>query len=403
MAPIEASSAPEEEITMARNGTTRGTLLAAVMGLLAVAATGCGDASEPTAAESDLTAGERPPQFVLLAFDGSKSLSFWEESRAFAQAYPVKFTYFISGVYFVDQDHRSAYQAPRRSAGRSDIGFGGTIEEVSARIDQLNLAYQEGHEIASHANGHYDGSQWSQDEWTQEFNEFDKLVFHPSENNGAQLPELAFDVSAVTGFRAPLLGYSSGMNPALAARGFTYDTSRTSSVDYWPSRTGGIWNFPLAQLRIAGTGKRTLSMDYNFYVAQSAGQSDSANKELYQQQMVDTYMAYFETNYFGNRAPINIGHHFSKWNGGAYWEAMKIFASRVCGLPEVKCVTYQELAEFLDENESLISGFRSGSFPKMARPPGEEGETMPIEEPIPDSELEENGLTLEHTESHDDE
>src|ERR1700759_2357249 len=43
----------------------------------------------------------RPPQFVVLAFDGSKSLGMWQETRKFAKdmtaaGKPVKFTYFIN-------------------------------------------------------------------------------------------------------------------------------------------------------------------------------------------------------------------------------------------------------------------------------------------------------------------
>ena len=50
---------------------------------------------------------ERPPQYVLLAFDGSKSLPFWEESRDFARENDIKFTYFISGVYFLHSGTKS--------------------------------------------------------------------------------------------------------------------------------------------------------------------------------------------------------------------------------------------------------------------------------------------------------
>ncbi len=78
------------------------------------------------------------------------------------------------------------------------------------------------------------------------------------------------------GFRAPLLGHDEATYEALAAKHFTYDTSKTNEMGYWPQRERGIWNFPLAQLRIAGTGKRTLSMDYNFYFAQSGGKEEPA-------------------------------------------------------------------------------------------------------------------------------
>jgi len=99
---------------MAISGTFRKGLAAL---FLLSAITGCSDETGPEQSESDLTAGQRPPQYVMLAFDGSKSLSFWESSRAFARDSNVRFTYFISGVYFVDDAHKSVYQGPRRSAG----------------------------------------------------------------------------------------------------------------------------------------------------------------------------------------------------------------------------------------------------------------------------------------------
>jgi hypothetical protein len=64
--------------------------------------------------------------------------------------------------------------------------------------------------------------------------------------------------------------------------------------------------------------------------------------------MLETYLQYFEANYNGARAPLHIGHHFSKWNGGAYWDAMKSFARKVCHLPDVQCVTNAALADYLD-------------------------------------------------------
>src|SRR5262249_12393180 len=153
-----------------------------------------------------------------------------------------------------------------------------------------------------------------------------------------------------------------GLYQVLKNRHYAYDTSKSGPSNYWPQQNNGVWNFPLAELRIVGSGKRTLSMDYNFYVADSRGEPDAANKSKYEKQMVDTYVQYFESNYFGNRGPIHIGHHFSKWNGGAYWSAMQQFARRVCGLPEVKCVTYKDLLDFVNENKAKIPAFQAGSF-----------------------------------------
>jgi hypothetical protein len=111
-------------------------------------------------------------------------------------------------------------------------------------------------------------------------------------------------------------------------------------------------------------------MDYNFYANQSRGIDDKANKDFYREQMLSSYLEYFNSNYYGNRAPIHIGHHFSKWNGGAYWEAMKSFASQVCRKPEVRCVTYAEYVKWLEsQGQNRLASLRAGSFSRMERPP----------------------------------
>jgi hypothetical protein len=88
-----------------------------------------------------------------------------------------------------------------------------------------------------------------------------------------------------------------------------------------------------------------------------------------EQQVVDSYKYYFKVNYFGNRGPLHIGHHFSKWNKGAYWSAMKKFTKFVCGKPDVKCVTYKEYTEWLEDMErrspETLAAYRAGNFRKL--------------------------------------
>ncbi len=60
-------------------------------------------------------------------------------------------------------------------------------------------------------------------------------------------------------------------------------------------------------------------------------------------------MSYFRKEYNGSRAPINIGHHFSMWNDGVYWEALKDFAQEVCGKENVSCTSYAKLVDYLDK------------------------------------------------------
>ncbi|NEP44434.1 MAG: hypothetical protein F6K35_36545, partial [Okeania sp. SIO2H7] len=240
-----------------------------------------------------------PPQFVLLAFDGSKSLDAWEKSRQFSQCMKekdvdVRFTYFISGVYFVTKSDRKLYNPPgNRRAGSSDIGWADSTENIDLRLEQLNLAYKEGHEIGSHAVGHFDGSRWSESDWNQEFDYFDKFIFSAREINDLS-GSLEFDRSAIQGFRAPLLGHSKGLYETLRKKGFRYDTSKTAPANYWPQKQNEVWNFPLASLRSATSGGRVLSMDYNFYYLHSKAKPNPAKSDRYEEDTFKTYMKYFE-------------------------------------------------------------------------------------------------------------
>jgi hypothetical protein len=315
---------------------------------------------------------DRPPQYVAMAFDGSLNLNFWQESLDFAKAADVKFTYFASGVYFTLNQNKGFYQLPHHPAGYSCIGFGGgSADALKQRVDYVNRAYGEGHEIGSHVNGHCPGAHlWSPADWEFEFKQFYDIFFNVFGFNkiGAPGNTFHFSPSEIIGFRAPFLEFNQNMYGALQKHGFRYDTSETASPTLWPKKVAGDqWSFPLGRVTIAGTGKKTISMDYNFFFAQSGAKEDPGNSALYEKQMYDTYMKYFQDNYLGNRAPVNIGHHFAKWNGGAYWRAMRHFASTVCSMPEVKCVTYRELADFMDHADQahLVPLYQAGQFAKL--------------------------------------
>ncbi|MGB0843672.1 MAG: polysaccharide deacetylase family protein [Alphaproteobacteria bacterium] len=295
------------------------------------------------------------PQFVMLAFDGSRSLDMWRDTRSFARNHNIDFTYFVSGVYFLNEANKKKYKGPGYKAGVSHIGWASNGAEVGQRLEQLNAAVDEGHEIASHGNGHFNGSKWSQSQWRSEVRQFHSIMNNAYSNNGLPEPQgwrNKVKTRMFKGFRAPLLGVSSGMRPVLREFGYTYDTSKTANQSYWPKKIGGVYNFPLGHVKTAHSGVHTLSMDYNFYVAQSKGRPMPSKAKAFENEMYETYMSYFRNNYKGNRAPVHIGHHFSLWNKGAYWKAMKRFAREVCGKPDVRCTTYSELKQYMDYRQS---------------------------------------------------
>ena len=90
-----------------------------------------------------------PPQFVMLAFDGGWDNKFWAESRDFAKASNLHFTYFVSCTYYLADADRKIYVEPRNGPGKSTIGWGGKPADIAERLKQTAAAKDEGNEIAS--------------------------------------------------------------------------------------------------------------------------------------------------------------------------------------------------------------------------------------------------------------
>ena len=317
---------------------------------------------------------ERPPQFIIIAFDNCTELERWQELSDFAAELNrdgdrIHFTFFVSGINFLADSRRGLYEGPHQRRGYSRINFGGSAEQVRKRVAYVNDLYRNGHEIASHAVGHFNGAAWSAGDWQKEFRAFGDIVDNVAANNGLPESKLAFAAADVIGFRAPYLAKGAGLYSALRANGFRYDTSGVGHADAWPEKVDGLWRFNLAMLRIQGLGRGTLSMDYNFFVAQARAAADPRRYEAAREQMLQTYLHYFKTNYAGNRAPLHIGHHFMNYQGGAYNDALKSFARAVCGLPEVRCATYARLADFMDQQSAeTLAAYRKGDFARAATP-----------------------------------
>jgi hypothetical protein len=300
------------------------------------------------------------PQFVLLSFDGSKSINMLNETLGFeqqmqAEGKPLHFTYFINAAYFLTKDTAQLYQPPRGARGTSPIGFSSTTLDIAQRVKTFNTAFAQGNEIGSHSAGHYNGTTWTYDEWRQEFASFGSLMSAIQQNNPSQQIDMPTFLAGIQGFRAPYLGVDDALYKTLEDFHFTYDTSGIGSMDVWPRKDAyGVWHIPLGTIFIGVHRRPVVAMDYNLFKLQSNAKETAIQGtglwNTYFDQVFSAYTDYFNTNYQGNRAPIVIGEHFSKWNDGVYWEALKIFAESVCGRPWVRCVTYKEVVEYLNQN-----------------------------------------------------
>ena len=85
-----------------------------------------------------------------------------------------------------------------------------------------------------------------------------------------------------------------------------------------------------------------------------------------------SYVRYFENSYYGNRAPIDLGNHFERWDNSAFTNALQRFVLEECVKPEVRCVPYRYLADWLDARPpQQLAAFEAGAFPPLPRPEGQ--------------------------------
>ena len=70
-------------------------------------------------------------------------------------------------------------------AGGLDVAGSTAFQlDVAARLDHIWSARAEGHEIASHTCGHFDGKDWSREDWLAEFKAFDRVMLGAWKDNG---------------------------------------------------------------------------------------------------------------------------------------------------------------------------------------------------------------------------
>src|SRR5438067_7066460 len=124
----------------------------------------------------------RPPQFVMISFDGSGDVPLWRHWRAVSKRTGAHFSFFVSGVYLLDRTGAGRYHPPRHRPGSSDIGFSPDAAAVRALVHQIDQGYAEGEEIGTHYNGHfcepYAGNveTWSESDWIDEIEQFHLLM-----------------------------------------------------------------------------------------------------------------------------------------------------------------------------------------------------------------------------------
>ncbi|MGV9563052.1 hypothetical protein [Streptomyces sp. NPDC003480] len=303
-----------------------------------------------------LKPGEKPPQFVVFSWDGALEGDdhLFSHYREMAKQYNAHMTFFLTGIYLLPKDKKHLYHPPQHPVGAAAIDYA-TNEHIRTTLAQLREAYDEGNEIGTHFNGHFCGAKgggdWSVEEWKSEIDQFYSFVENWKTNTGYKdIPALPFDFKKeVTGGRAPCLEGQPNLLKAIRSYGWRYDASSPGDFQIWPAKKNGIWDFPL-QLLPYTDKVQALSMDFNFLYNQSNGEvhGDPTKYAQWEQMAVNSYMNGFNRVYYGSRAPLFIGNHFEDWNGGIYMKAVDQVVKNVCTKKGVKCVSFKELADWLD-------------------------------------------------------
>jgi len=76
---------------------------------------------------------------------------------------------------------------------------------------------------------------------------------------------------------------------------------------------------------------------------------------LSRQQVHDGLMAAFGRSYRGNRAPLVVGAHFAT-AGAGYLQGVEGTNADVCARPGVRCVSFEQLADWLDAQDPRVPG-----------------------------------------------
>jgi hypothetical protein len=323
--------------------------------------------------------GGRPPQFVLVSFDGAadqKLLDRWTKAADSSQA---RFTYFLSMVYLLSNDHKDRYQGPRHGPGESGIGFAQNGAEpatswISTIIAGLQAAQKNGFELGMHYGGHWCGpggvNSWNEADWAAELEAVNAIADNADSWNGLSPALGNVFVAKPAGARTPCLeGRASEYSPALKANGYRYDASRTRNLNEWPLFRNELWTYGFPSVPIRGYPKDIITVDYSIHANLFPGNGNVAEGRVAQltKDVYDGYMYGFEQVYYGNRAPFEISNHFTNLGRGAYNDALDKFVSTVCRKQEVHCVTYRELTDWLDLQFEKLASYQAGEFTKLAK------------------------------------
>ncbi|AYG81226.1 hypothetical protein DWB77_03368 [Streptomyces hundungensis] len=328
-----------------------------------------------------LEPGQTPPQFVIFSWDGAGEVGngLFPRFLQLAKDHGAGMTFFLSGLYLLPEAKKRLYRPPNNAVGASDIGYL-SDPHIKETLKYVRQAWNDGHEIGTHFNGHFCSGHgtvehWTAAQWQSEIDQAIDFVTKWKTNTGwTDEDPLPFDYKReLAGGRTPCLLGQDNLLPTAQKLGWRYDASSPGGTQMWPVKRHGLWDLPLQQIPFPGRSFEVLSMDYNILANQSKNSTKAppANYPGWRKQATEAYLAGFKRAYETNRAPFYIGNHFEQWNGGIYMdaveEAFKGIVAKRDEKKDVRLVSFKQYVDWLDVQDpkvlAKLRGLQVGQAP----------------------------------------
>jgi peptidoglycan/xylan/chitin deacetylase (PgdA/CDA1 family) len=221
------------------------------------------------------------------------------------------------------------------------IRYGTSLDRMRSKARNIRFLDQAGVEIGSHTVRHSHTREWSREQWLHSFSDFQRIL----DLHGLPKP---------LGFRAPFLEWNEHLYPVMEQYQMTYDTSKTGG-GRWPRRAPGtnIWVFGIPSVRIPHRERPALYFDLNMKTllrraAEAEGLSEEPDVRRYMnEQYFQAGMRLFNRSYRGNRVPVLISGH------GNFRGPIIRIMRQVCNRPQVRCATFREAAEYMNQHPEM--------------------------------------------------
>lgn len=78
---------------------------------------------------------------------------------------------------------------------------------------------------------------------------------------------------------------------------------------------------------------------------------DTRSPKEFEERAYTAFRNAFNKQYNGERIPLQLGFHFVKMNGGAYWNAFERLLREVCKKDDVACVSYAQAMPMIEARQ----------------------------------------------------